>query len=312
MTYAIVVTYNGTKWVDKCLGSLLHQETISRIIVVDNNSDDQTVAYIQENYPSVHLIANQQNYGFGHANNQAIQLAIKENAEYVFLLNQDAYIKDCAVDKMVHIHKSCPKYGILSPIHLQGDGSEIDMKYGIFVAQSENHQLISDLILHREQMKEVYSVNFVNAAAWLISRACLELVGGFAPIYSHYGEDVNYAHRVLFHHFKIGICPAAYIYHDRINSVEMPGIYDSRNYLEAAQVWDLIYLTNINYSYTKRFTKLIGIAIGRCSKYLLRFQIKKAVTSLKEVQPLIFSFRKILLNNRKTKKKGHTFLSIEK
>ena len=53
------------------------------------------------------------------------------------------------------------------------------------------------------------------AAHWLISRDCLLKVGGFSPIFPHYGEDNNYAERTIFHGFKIGIVPGAIAIHDR-------------------------------------------------------------------------------------------------
>ena len=54
----------------------------------------------------------------------------------------------------------------------------------------------------------------VNAAAWLIPKKTLEIVGGFSPLFFLYGEDDNYCQRVKFHNLKIGICPGSYIKHD--------------------------------------------------------------------------------------------------
>ena len=61
----------------------------------------------------------------------------------------------------------------------------------------------------------VYDLPFVNAAGWLISKECLMTVGGFDPMFFHYGEDDNYCQRVLFHEFKIGVLPNALMVHDR-------------------------------------------------------------------------------------------------
>src|SRR5690606_31512456 len=56
---------------------------------------------------------------------------------------------------------------------------------------------------------------FVNAAGWLLSRNILENIGGFDPIFFHYGEDDNYCQRAQYHGFKIGIVPNAFLLHDR-------------------------------------------------------------------------------------------------
>ena len=62
---------------------------------------------------------------------------------------------------------------------------------------------------------DVYEIKFVNAAAWLISRNCIETVGGFNPLFFLYGEDNDYLTRVKYHKFKVGVYPDANIYHDR-------------------------------------------------------------------------------------------------
>jgi len=308
MVNVIIVTYNGMQWIDKCLSSLQNQEIVSDIIIIDNGSEDGTISRIKNNYPEVRLIINQKNHGFGYSNNQAMQLSLSENVEYVFLLNQDAWVEADTIAKLVNIHKKNGQYGILSPIHLRGDGKALDMKFATFVAQAENHKLISDLYLHRLDMDEVYDVRFANAAAWLISRKCFENVGGFAPIYHHYGEDMDYANRVLYHGFRIGICPAAIIHHDRKNIIDLPTINNPERYLKIKKVWHLIYLTDINHSFLPRYIKLLVICFGSCLSSFLRFRFKNLWIYLKEFVILIGLCPKVLLNNRQAKKRGAAFL----
>ena len=76
------------------------------------------------------------------------------------------------------------------------------------------------------RLKDVYETKYVNAAAWLIPRNVLTKVGGFDPLFFHYGEDDNYLNRVIYHGFKVGICPHSRIVHDcdnigvRLHSVD--------------------------------------------------------------------------------------------
>ena len=64
----IIVTYNGMKWLDRCLGSLRTSSVPSDVLVVDNGSTDGSPAYIQENFPEVMLHCTGENLGFGKAN----------------------------------------------------------------------------------------------------------------------------------------------------------------------------------------------------------------------------------------------------
>ena len=91
--FAIVITYNGQKWYDRCFGSLSASETPVEIVVVDNASSDDTVGFIKERFPGVHLIESKENLGFAKANNIGIRYALDNDADFVFLLNQDAWIE---------------------------------------------------------------------------------------------------------------------------------------------------------------------------------------------------------------------------
>ena len=205
----IIATYNSIKWIDECLNSC----EVSQTIVIDNASTDSTVNHIRKNYPEVIVIQNKTNIGFGQANNIGIQKALSEGAEYVFLLNQDAYsVNDC-MEKLIEVHQSNPEYGILSPIHLNGDGTNLDYNFNEYIKRIDDDNLVFDLL--NDKLKKVYSLPFVNAAGWLIPKSTIERVGLFDPMFFHYGEDENYCQRVRYHGLKIGIVPEAFMRHDR-------------------------------------------------------------------------------------------------
>ena len=78
------------------------------------------------------------NIGFGKANNIGISLAMKKGADYVFLLNQDAWVEDKTLEKLINIHRKQPKFGIVSPMHLNGKGDELDYNFSKFIVLKRN------------------------------------------------------------------------------------------------------------------------------------------------------------------------------
>jgi GT2 family glycosyltransferase len=134
------------------------------------------------------------------ANNIGIQAALAAGADYILLLNQDAYLNQDTVRILVRCAQANSQYGILSPLHLNGDGTAIDPMFVGYIAQGAP-RYYSDLYLR--QCKFVYDISFANAAAWLITRECLLTVGGFDPLFHMYFEDVDYCHRARFH--RIGL-----------------------------------------------------------------------------------------------------------
>lgn len=214
--FVIIVTYKGKQWYDRCFTSLRASTIPVQTIVVDNASNDGTVEYIREHFPEVYLIESQENLGFGRANNLAMRYALDNSCDYVFLLNQDTWIEPDAIEKLVNVHESHPEYGILSPLHVAADGKHLNMLIDDGKSQfDKNAELLSDLCCGA--VKEVYSVAYVNAAAWLLPRKTLETVGGFDPIYFHYEEDDDYLNRVRYHKMGIGLCLQARITHDHSN-----------------------------------------------------------------------------------------------
>ena len=199
------------KWLPKTIASIPINYPI---IIVDNNSQDKTISYLKETQPEIHLIENENNLGFGAANNLGMSYALKNDCDSVFLLNQDAFVVDDALFKLIEFQKSNLEYGILSPVHLNGTKDALDFNFSNYVARRNCPKFYSDHVLG-ENLKSVYDVSFINAAAWLISKECLKKVGGFDPIFFHYSEDNNYCQRVLFHDFKIGVIPKCFIIHDR-------------------------------------------------------------------------------------------------
>lgn len=209
-TYIIIVTYNGMLWLKKCLDSCTNYP----VIVVDNNSKDETVSFIENNYPKVKLFRQSDNLGFGQANNLGISFALSQGANHVFLLNQDAYIIDNCIENLVCYQKCNPEYGILSPIHITASKDKLDKNFAEYMSYKNSANFYSDFVL-KKVLQKVYPVPFVNAAAWLISKEVLLTIGGFDPLFFHYGEDNNFCQRVIYHKFKIGVIPIAIIIHDR-------------------------------------------------------------------------------------------------
>ncbi len=213
-TYAVVVTFNGRKWIEKCLTSLLNSTIPVTILVIDNGSTDGTPQIITANFKELTFIQLSSNKGFGKANNIGIKKAYEAGAECVFLFNQDVWVAPDACERVVNAHKSDPSFGVISPMHLNGEGTALDYNFSTYISPWACPSLFSDIYLNRLQ-ETLYETKFVNAAAWLVTRKCIEIVGGFNPVFFLYGEDDNYLHRVAYHGLKVGVLPKAHIYHDR-------------------------------------------------------------------------------------------------
>ncbi len=206
---AIVVTFNAMYWIDRCLGSLKNSSLKPDVLVIDNCSLDGTDDYVDENFTGVRLIRNEKNVGFGAANNQGLRIALDEGYDYVYLLNQDAWLQEDTLEKMVDAFGQTRRYAVLSPVQISADG-KLDAQFS---------KKCRKYIKKNEAISEV---PFVMAAHWLISRRGLLTVGGFSPAFDLYGEDDNWIDRAHFFGLKAGVVGGARAVHDRAGRGKAP------------------------------------------------------------------------------------------
>lgn len=230
-TFAVVVTYNAETWLELSLGSLKNAVSSIKTVVVDNASTDRTIELLEKNYPEVHLITLEKNLGFGRANNIGIRYALENGADHIFLLNQDAEMEPDTAAVLAGLQNRYPEYGVLSPIHLDGNGDGFDAKFARFALKisGKEHRLFKKWDKKRNldsksvdtpddlvrSTHEILPVHYVNAAAWMISRQCLRQIGGFHPLFFMYGEDDEYLNRMKLGSYLVGVVPSTAIRHHR-------------------------------------------------------------------------------------------------
>ena len=179
-------------------------------MVVDNASDDGTPDWISGHFPEAVLRVNRENVGFAEANNIGFRYALSHGYRYIYLLNQDAWVFPDTLGTLVRAFEEdraeAPRkpLGILSPIQMEADLTSMD-------AQFRKH---CSPALEKGPGVTV-RVPFVMAAHWMVSRECLEEVGGFSPAFPHYGEDLDFIHRAAWHGFDAAVVKTATAVHDR-------------------------------------------------------------------------------------------------
>lgn len=263
----IIVSYNFEQWIDRCLGSLYQSDYPTDIVVIDNASKDQTVQRIKTDYPQVQLIENPSNLGFGQANNIGMKLALEKDYEVVFLMNQDAWVAKNTIGTLIHLSKVYPQYGILSPVHLTASEKRLDPGFSSYIGVETCSQLSTD--------KEIIPLPFVNAAFWMIPTAVLKQVGGFSPLFYHYGEDKDFINRICYHHFQVGYSPLVFGCHDREYRP-----MDDKKFLHTEYVYHLSEYANLNYPFHKAFGYGILAGIKKSFKAISKGKWKRCTEYL--------------------------------
>lgn len=252
----IIVSYNFEPWIERCLGSLRLSRHPIDTVVIDNGSKDRTLERIRKDYPEVRLLPQTGNLGFGRANNIGMKIALDEGYDFVFLLNQDAWIDSSTIGELVALSQSYPQYGILSPVHLTGKGDKPDPGFGHYAQIQQLNQLPD---------KDIQPIPFANAAFWMIPVSVLKKVGGFCPLFYHYGEDKDFVNRLSYHHYQVGYSPKVFGNHDR---EYRPVTHEG--FLRTEYVYHLSEYADIRHHWLKAFGLSVLALAKKCLVALLK------------------------------------------
>lgn len=285
----IIVTYNGKKFIRQCLSSI--DRVKYDVFVVDNNSPDDTTHIIKSEFPDVMLSIQNQNLGFGQANNIGLQKAIQEGYDYALLLNQDAWVLENTIDDLIKAQQAHPAFWVLSPLQMHSLEGGIEKQFASYLKNSHIDP----------SSTKVESIAFINAAIWLMTIDCIKKVGGFDPLFPHYGEDNDYVNRVAYWGGKVGVSPSVLAYHDK--SQEKKTVSIDKNIYRTMLAY-LGYIKDISHSMTRGYFKCLQIFIRKIAKAivtmdmtLLRINIAAMHNVFKQTHQ-IMEHRKLSLEER--------------
>lgn len=217
----IIVTYNGVSQLAPTLASVRGVQGVElSVVVVDNASTDGTVAMVRRELPEARVIVNERNVGFGKANNQGMRIALAEGADYVYLLNQDAWLEPDTITRLIDIQRRHPDYGVVSPAQVLGDRKKPYEGYRSAVSLCP--ACLDDMIMGC--VDEIYQYRDAPAAHWLMTCESLRKVGLFSPSFTYRGEDNELGMRFERKGIKVGIAPGVVAVHDHRDA----GVYTKR------------------------------------------------------------------------------------
>lgn len=306
----IIITYNGMQWIDECLKSVLRSAIPLTLIVVDNASSDGTVPHIKTNFPSVLLLEQKKNLGFGRANNIAMSYALQAEMDYVFLLNQDTSVCENSLKNLIDAAVKYPEYGILSPIQLDYSGDLLEDYFFKFMAKDKSRSFYSDFVLKKEG-KDIYNIDFIQAACWLIPIEAIKKIGGFDPIFFHYGEDNNYCQRMLYHNLQIGVVADSFIRHDANKHDEDKVNIYSENYFKLYQRNLLVFYANINEKINSSVVKLERSRIYKgliISFFTLNYTSTKGL--VKKIKVFNATLKQVIISRQKNITSNSHYLDV--
>ena len=174
----IIVNFNGVQYLKECLDSLYKKlsDIAFEIIVLDNNSSDDSCNFLKINYPGVKLIESKINLGFGKGNNEAVKAA---QGSFLLLINNDTVVLDF-ISPALEILKSDTSIGVIGINMLNGKKE--------YLPAAGNFPNFNNMF----QMKKLLQIGTEFNSGKFAS----ELIKGFDEDYFLYVEDVDFSKKI--------------------------------------------------------------------------------------------------------------------
>ena len=199
----IIVNYNGKTFLEQCLESLFKVNYDNfEVILVDNNSTDETVEFVTKKYPSIILIKLDSNKGFAEPNNMGAKIA---KGEYLLFLNNDTIVTPNFISEMVNTIERDKKIAICQSLLLKSDDT-IDSS-GDFIDE------LGVCYNSKSLIHEIREISSARGASMLIQKIIFDTLGGFDEKFFATFEDVDLGWRSWISGYKTVLVPKSIVHH---------------------------------------------------------------------------------------------------
>jgi len=199
----IIVNYNGRTLLENCFKSLAQVNYSNfETILVDNNSEDDSIQYVKENFSNTIIIKLEKNHGFAYPNNVGAKNA---KGKYLLFLNNDTEVKPDFLFELVNIMEKDPKIGICQSMLLNPNG-EVDSS-GDFIDD------IGISYSSKERVENIREILSARGASMMIRKSVFEKLGGFDEKFFVSFEDVDLGWRSWILGYKVVVVPESIVYH---------------------------------------------------------------------------------------------------
>ena len=217
----VILTWNGLEDLATCLDSFACVEYQNyEVLVVDNGSEDDTVAVVRERWPWVTLIETGTNLGYVGGNNVGMRHALQRGADYVFILNNDTKMTPTVLTDLIAVMQTDPRIAIVGAKNLlMADPTYTWGKYGVLTWGP-----MLAAVVGRDQPDRPEAspkdVDWVIGNGCMMSREALERVGLFDEEFFQVHEDIDWSTRARALGYRVVYVDTAAIHHKGASSAD--------------------------------------------------------------------------------------------
>lgn len=299
----VILNWNGKGFLRQFLPSVCDYSDNARIVLADNASTDDSVAFVRENFPSIEIITNDSNGGFAKGYNDALK---RIDAEFYMLLNSDIEVTKNWLEPLLEVMKDPSVAGCQPKVlshqnkslfeHAGASGGYLDHNYFPFC----RGRIFDKFEYDEGQYDGTTEVFWATGAALLIRTELFHLVGGFDEAFFAHMEEIDLCWRLKKRGYKFMVVPKSCIYH--VGGGTLPYLSPRKSFLNFRNSLYMIVKNHEGNLFAKLFYRLILDGIAG-----LRFLVRgewKHFGSVVKAHGDMYKNMPILLSQRKEIKKS--------
>ncbi len=212
-----LLNYNGKTHLENFLPSVVQFSTGYDIVVIDNGSTDDSLEFLQSNYPTVRVISYKENYGFCGGYNRALK---ELEHEFVVLLNTDVQVSEGWIEPILKLMESDNRLAAVQPkildlkkkTHFEyagASGGYLDILGYPFCRGRVFHTIEED----QNQYQETQDVFWASGASLFVRRSAYFEAGGLDEDFFAHMEEIDLCWRFWNLGYKVKVCPESVVYH---------------------------------------------------------------------------------------------------
>ena len=216
-TAIVILNWNGRSMLERFMPSVMACCGDAEVVVADNGSTDESVAFMQQHYPQVRLVLLDKNYGFADGYNKALA---QVDADYYVLLNSDVECTPGWIEPVVEMMERDPQVAIAQPKLLMydqkdtfeyagGAGGFID-RYGYPFCRG---RLFSTLEKDHGQYDDECDIFWATGAAMFVRASVWKELGGLDGDFFAHMEEIDFCWRTQLAGYRVRYCPQSVLYH---------------------------------------------------------------------------------------------------
>lgn len=213
----VILNWNGKKLLEQFLPSVIKYSEEAQIYVADNASTDDSVVYLQENFPKVKLIINSNNYGFAKGYNEALK-SVEE--DIYALVNSDIEVTENWLSPVLELFEQDGETAVIQPkildykkkTHFEYAGAAggfID-KYGYPFCRG---RILNTIEEDKGQYDDISEIFWASGACFFIRKSVYRELGGFDDDFFAHQEEIDLCWRAFNKNYKARFCYASKVFH---------------------------------------------------------------------------------------------------